>query len=157
MSLTNDEISNINDFCNLLAIDNDEINEIQYILKSFERHLDNTPSDKGQHVTMLMVSLKDKCQSLLKTIQQDEYSYNDVYDDLLPIVYTKLSFNHMNNEDKQLGDEHLDDMLSYLFSELLSKFMLLYVFIKIIEQSTEDDSDIIQEFFENIGGDTYGE
>lgn len=157
MSLTNDEMSQVNDLCNFLAINNDEVNDIQYILKSFEKHLDNTPSDKGQHVSMLMVSLKDKCQSLLKTIQQDEYSYNDVYDDLLPIVYTKLSFNHMNNEDKQLGDEHLDNMLSYLFSELLSKFMLLYVFIKMIEQSTEDDSYTIQGLLESFGGDTYGE
>lgn len=157
MSLTNDEISSVNNFCNILAIDNDEINDIQYILNSFNERLDNTPSDKGQHVTMLMVSLKDKCQSLLKTIQQDEYSYDDIYDDLLPIVYTKLSFNHMNDEDKQLGNEHLDDMLSYLFSELLSKFMLLYVFIKMIEQSTEEDSNTIQEFLESFGGDTYGE
>lgn len=157
MSLTNDEINQVNELCNLLAIDNDEINEIQYMLKSFEEHLDNTSSDKGQHVTMLMLSLEDKCQSLLKTIQRDEYSYDDVYNDLLPIVYTKLSFNHMNDEDKHLGDEHLDNLLSQLFSELLSKFMVLYVFIKMIEQSTEDDSDIIQEFFENIGGDTYGE
>ena len=157
MSLTNDEINQVNDLCNFLAIDDDGVNEIQYMLKSFEEHLDNTSSDKGQHVTMLMVSLKDKCQSLLKTIQQDNYSYDDVYNDLLPIVYTKLSFNHMNEEDKQLGDEHLDNMLFQLFSELLSKFVLLYVFIKMIEQSTEEDSDVIQEFLENFGGDTYGE
>lgn len=157
MGLTNDEISQVNDLCNILAIDGNEIDDIQYMLKSFEKHLDNTFSDKGQHVTMLMVSLKDKCQSLLKTIQQNEYSYDDVYDDLLPIVYTKLSFNHMNDEDKHLGNEHLDNMLSQLFSELLSKFVLLYVFIKMIEQSTEDDSDTIQEFLENFGGDTYGE
>lgn len=157
MSLTNDEINQVNDLCNLLAIDEDEVNEIQYMLKSFEEHLDNTSSDKGQHVTMLMVSLEDRCQSLLKTIQQDEYSYDDIYDDLLPIVYTKLSFNYMNDEDKHLGDEHLDNMLSQLFSELLSKFILLYVFIKIIEQSTKDDSHTIQEFLEDFGGDTYGE
>lgn len=157
MSLTNDEISQVNNLCNVLAIDGNEIDDIQYILNSFEEHLDNTSSDKGQHVTMLMMSLKDKCQSLLETIQQDEYSYDDVYNDLLPIVYTKLSFNHMNDEDKQLGDEHLDNMLSQLFSELLSKFVLLYVFIKMIEQSTEEDSNTIQEFLENFGGDTYGE
>lgn len=157
MSLTNDEINQVNELCNLLAIDDDEINDMEYVLNLFNEHLDNTSSDKGQHVTMLMVSLKDKCQSLLKTIQQDEYSYDDVYDDLLPIMYTKLSFNHMNDEDKHLGDEHLDNLLSQLFSELLSKFMLLYVFIKIIEQSTEDDSYTIQEFLENFGGDTYGE
>lgn len=157
MSLTNDEINQVNDLCNFLAIDDDGVNEIQYMLKSFEEHLDNTFSDKGQHVIMLMVSLKDKCQSLLKTIQRDEYSYDDVYNDLLPIVYTKLSFNHMNDEDKHLGDEHLDNLLSQLFSELLSKFVLLYVFIKIIEQSTVEDSNTIQEFLENFGGDTYGE
>lgn len=157
MSLTNNEINQVNDLCNFLAIDNGEVNEIQYMLKSFEEHLDNTPSDKCQHVAMLMVSLKEKCQSLLKTIQQDNYSYDDMYNDLLPIVYTKLSFNHMNNEDKQLGDEYLDNMLSQLFSELLSKFVLLYVFIKMIEQSTEEDSDTIQELLESFGGDTYGE
>lgn len=157
MSLTNDEISNVNNLCNILSIDDNEIDDIQYILNLFNKHLDNTSSDKGQHVSMLMMSLKDKCQSLLKTIQQDNYSYDDVYDDLLPIVYIKLSFNHMSDEDKQLGDEHLDNMLSQLFSELLSKFMLLYVFIKIIEHSTVEDSYTIQEFLENFGGDTYGE
>ena len=157
MSLTNDEINQVNDLCNFLAINNDEVSEIQYMLKSFEEHSDNTPSDKGQHVTMLMMSLKDKCQSLLKTIQQDNYSYDDVYDDLLPIVYTKLSFNHMNDEEKQLGDERLDDILYQLFSELLSKFILLYVFIKMIEQSTEEDNNAIKEFLENFGGDTHGE
>lgn len=157
MSLTNDEIKKVNNSCNLLAIDGNEIDDIQYILNSFNERLDNTSSDKGQHVSMLMMSLKDKCQSLLKTIQQDNYSYDDVYNDLLPIVYTKLSFNHMSDEDKQLGDEHLDNILSQLFSELLSKFVLLYVFIKVIEQSTEEDSDTIQELLENFGGDTYGE
>lgn len=157
MSLTNDEIKKVNSSCNLLAIDGNEIDDIQYILNSFNERLDNISSDKSQHVTMLMVSLKDKCQSLLKTIQQDNYSYGDVYNDLLPIVYTKLSFNHMSDEDKQLGDEHLDNMLSQLFSELLSKFVLLYVFIKVIEQSTEEDSDTIQELLESFGGDTYGE
>lgn len=157
MSLTSNEINQVNNLCNLLAIDDDEINDIQYILNSFNERLDNTSSDKCQHVTMLMVSLRDKCQSLLKTIQQDEYSYDDVYDDLLPIVYIKLSFNHMNDEDKHLGDEHLDNMLSQLFSELLSKFVLLYVFIKMIEQSTEEDSDTIQELLESFGGDTHGE
>lgn len=157
MILTNDEIRNVNNLCNILDINNDEVNDIEYVLNLFNEHLDNTLSDKGQHVTMLMASLKDKCQSLLKTIQQDDYSYDDVYDDLLPIVYTKLSFNHMNDEDKQLGDEHLDNMLSQLFSELLSKFVLLYVFIKMIEQSTEEDSYTIQEFLENFGGDTHGE
>lgn len=157
MSLTNNEINQVSELCNLLAIDNGEVNDIEYILNSFNEHLGNTPSDKGQHVSMLMVSLKDKCQSLLKTIQQDNYSYDDVYNDLLPIVYTKLSFNHMSDEDKQLGDEHLDNILSQLFSELLSKFVLLYVFIKVIEQSTEEDSDTIQELLESFGGDTYGE
>lgn len=157
MNLTNDEVSQVNDLCNFLAIDNDKVNDIQYVLNSFNEHLGNTSSDKGQHVSMLMASLKDKCQSLLKTIQQDNYSYDDVYNDLLPIVYTKLSFNHMNDEDKHLGDEYLDNMLSQLFSELLSKFVLLYVFIKMIEQSTEDDNYAIQEFLGNFGGDTYGE
>lgn len=157
MSLTNDEINNVNNLCNILSIDDNEIDEIQYILNSFEENLDNTSSDKSQHVSMLMVSLKDKCQSLLKTIQQDNYSYDDVYNDLLPIVYTKLSFNRMSDEDKQLGDEYLDNMLFYLFSELLSKFVVLYVFIKMIEQSTEEESDTIQEFFESFGGDTYDE
>lgn len=157
MNLTNDEISQVNNSCNLLAIDGNEINDIQHILNSFNERLDNTPSDKGQHVSMLMMSLKDKCQSLLKTIQQDNYSYDDVYNDLLPIVYTKLSFNHMSDEDKQLGDEHLDNILSQLFSELLSKFVILYVFIKMMEQSTEEDSNTIQELLEGFGGDTYGE
>ena len=153
MVLTNDEISNVNNLCNILSLNDNEINGIQHVLNLFNEYLGNTPSDKGQHVNMLMVSLKDKCQSLLKTIQQDEYSYDDVYNDLLPIVYAKLSFSYMNDEDKQLGDERLDNILSQLFSELLSKFTILYVFIKMIEQSTENDNDVIKEFLENIGGD----